>query len=120
MSKTCPEKNDSHFDVNFPSVFFLFSRFWVFLSDGVQKHYKKRFTKGRVEKFYKKIDQKIETNFPSRFGAFLGKERSNTPLKYVYKKSMSKNKSEKSDKKIDVSFIASIFWFYHVFSGVSK
>jgi hypothetical protein len=96
----------------------------VFLSDRVQKHYKKRFTKGRVtlvwKNFTKKSIKKIETDFPSRFGAFLGKERSNTPLKNVYKKSMSKNKSEKSNKNFDVSFIASVFWFYHVFSGVSK
>jgi hypothetical protein len=58
---------------------------------GVQKHYKKRFTKkNRVEKFYKKIDKKSKTDFfsifLSRFWAFLGEGSSKTRLKNLTKK----------------------------------
>jgi hypothetical protein len=51
---------DKNFDVSFSSTFFVLSHFRVFfLAMGVQKHYKKRFTKKIVSKsFYKKIDQK--------------------------------------------------------------
>jgi hypothetical protein len=51
---------------------------------GVQKHYKKRFTKKIVSKsFYKKIDQKSKTDFfsnfcLSRFWAFLDEGSSKT------------------------------------------
>jgi hypothetical protein len=58
---------------------------------GVQKHYKKRFTKQIVSKsFYKKFDQKSKTDFFSnfffsRFWAFLD-EGSKTRLKKYRKK----------------------------------
>jgi hypothetical protein len=53
---------------------------------GVQKHYKKRFTKKIVsQSFYKKIDKKSKTEFfsifLSRFGAFLGEGSSKTRYK---------------------------------------
>jgi hypothetical protein len=49
--------------------FFCFIAFsGVFLATGVQKHYKKRFTKKIVSKgFYKKFDQKSKTDFFSIF-----------------------------------------------------
>jgi hypothetical protein len=65
---------DNNFDVSFSSIFL--SRFRVFSAMGVQKHYKKRFTKTIVSKsFYKKFDQKSKTDFFSNcfshvFGRF--------------------------------------------------
>jgi hypothetical protein len=58
---------------------------------GVQKHYKKRFTKKIVSKsFYKKFDQKSKTDFfsnfiLSRFWAFLDEGSSKTRLKKYQK-----------------------------------
>jgi hypothetical protein len=66
----------------------LFYRFFgCFPAMGVQKHYKKRFTKKIVSKsFYKKFDQKSKTDFFSkfvfsRFWAFLDEGSSKTRLK---------------------------------------
>jgi hypothetical protein len=57
---------------------------------GVPRHYKKRFTKNLVEKFYKKIDQKSKTSFSrfclSRFWALLGEGSSKTRFKKISKK----------------------------------
>jgi hypothetical protein len=56
--------------------------------------------------------------FLVRSWAFLGKGSSKTPLKYFYKKSMSKTFPKEIDKKFDVSF-SSAFWFYRVFGCFS-
>jgi hypothetical protein len=48
----------------FPRLFLFYRVFGRFLAMGVQKHYKKRFTKKIVSKsFYKKLDQKSKTDF---------------------------------------------------------
>jgi hypothetical protein len=56
--------------------------------------------------------------FLLRFGAFLGKGSSKTPLKYFCKKSMSKTFSNQIDKNYDVSFSSSFFCVI-AFSGFS-
>jgi hypothetical protein len=68
----------------FPRLFLFYRIFGCFSAMGVQKHYKKRFTKKIVSKsFYKKFDQKSKTDFFSifvllRFWAFLGEGSSKT------------------------------------------
>jgi hypothetical protein len=67
----------------FPRLLLLYRVFWCFSAMGVQKHYKKRFTKKSCRKsFEKQIDQKSKTDFfsifLSRFGAFLGEGSSKT------------------------------------------
>jgi hypothetical protein len=47
--------------------------------------------------------------FLVRFWAFLGKESPKTPLKYFYKKSMSKTKIKHFDNNFDVSFSSTFF-----------
>jgi hypothetical protein len=55
---------DKNFDDSFSSTFFCYRVFGCFLAMGVQKHYKKRFTKQIVSKsFYNKFDQKSKTDF---------------------------------------------------------
>jgi hypothetical protein len=74
-------KIDKNFDVRcqFFLDFFLNRGFGCFSAMGVPKHFKKRFAKQIVSKgFYKKIDQKSQTDFFSTFllcfWAFLGTE----------------------------------------------
>jgi hypothetical protein len=91
---------DKNFDVSFPFfplLFLIYRVFWCFSAMGVQKHYKKRFTKKIVSKsFYKKFDQKPKTDFfsiffPSRFWAFLdarwGEQKNTNTKKYQTNKS---------------------------------
>jgi hypothetical protein len=86
---------DKHFQCQFFLDFFLFYRvFGCFSAMGVQKHYKKRFTKTIVSKsFYQKFDQKSKTDFfsilfLSRFWAFLDEGSSKTRQK-KYQKNQS-------------------------------
>jgi hypothetical protein len=54
---------------------------------GVQKHYKKRLQKNRVEKFFKKIQNRLFLDlFLSRFWAFLGEGSSKTRQKNLENK----------------------------------
>jgi hypothetical protein len=74
---------DQNFDVSFSSTAFVLSRFRVFSAMKVQKHYKKRFTKNRVEKFLQKFRPKVQNRLfldflLSRFWAFLGEGSSKT------------------------------------------
>jgi hypothetical protein len=58
------QKIDKNFDVSFPATFFVLSRFQVLLSDGSSKTLQNTFCKKIVSKsFYKKIDQKNQTDF---------------------------------------------------------
>jgi hypothetical protein len=68
---------DQNFDVSFSSASVVLRIFGCFSAMGVQKHYKKRFTKKVVSKgFYKKIDKKSKTDFFSNlFITFLGVSR---------------------------------------------
>jgi hypothetical protein len=70
----------------FPRLFFVLSRFaGCFSAMGVQKHYKKRFTKQIVsKKFYNKFDQKSKTDF------FLGFVFKNTIRGSDWKKKSTK------------------------------
>jgi hypothetical protein len=76
----------------FPRLFMFYRVFGCFSAMGVQKHYKKRFTKKIVSKsFYKTFDQKSKNRLflvfcLSRFWAFL-EGRSKTRLKKYRKKS---------------------------------
>jgi hypothetical protein len=79
----------------FPRLFLFYRVFGCFSAMGVQKHYKKRFTKKIVSKsFYKKIDQKSKTDFfsdslLSRFWAFLDEGSSKTRQKNIGKKNLT-------------------------------
>jgi hypothetical protein len=79
----------------FPRLFLFYRVFGCFSAMGVQKHYKKRFTKKIVsQSFYKKFDQKSKTDFfskfiLSRFWAFLDEGSSKTRPK--------KDRKNKSD-----------------------
>jgi hypothetical protein len=58
---------DKNFDVSFSSTILFYRVFGCFSAMGVQKHYKKRFTKKIVSKsYYKKFDQNPKPIF-SRF-----------------------------------------------------
>jgi hypothetical protein len=72
-----PKKNDKNFDVSFPSIFLVLSRFRVFRSNGSSKTLQKTFYKEIVSKsFYKKIDKKSKPFFFSiLFITFLGVSR---------------------------------------------
>jgi hypothetical protein len=62
------QKIDKNFDVTFSRLFFVLSRFQVFLSDGSSQTLQKTFYKKIVSKsFYKKIDKKSQTDFFSIF-----------------------------------------------------
>jgi hypothetical protein len=88
MSKTFSEKilrkSTKKLDATFSWIFFVFSRFQVFLSDRSSQTLQKTFYKNIVSKsFYKKIDKKILNRFVldffvSRFWAFLGEGSSKT------------------------------------------
>jgi hypothetical protein len=85
------QNNRNFFDVSFSSTFLFYRVFGCFSTIGVQKHYKKRFTKKIVSKsFYKKFDQNSQTDFfsivLSRFWAFLGEGSSKTTTKKIPKK----------------------------------
>jgi hypothetical protein len=56
----------------------------------------------------------FKTIFLVRFGTFLGKGSSKTPLKCYYKKPMSKKLPEKIDKNFNVKFSSICFLFYRV------
>jgi hypothetical protein len=70
------QKINKFFDISFSSTFFVLSRFGVFLGDGSSKALQKNvLQKNRVEKFFKKIDQKIHNRlfldfFNHVFGRF--------------------------------------------------
>jgi hypothetical protein len=88
MSKTFSEKilrKSTNFSISvFPQLFLLYRVFRCFLAMGVQKHYKKRFTKKSCQKqIQKNRPKKSKTDFfsicfLSRFWAFLGEGSSKT------------------------------------------
>jgi hypothetical protein len=90
MSKTPSQKIDKNFDVSFPRFFLFYRVFGCFSAMGVQKHYtlqKNVLQKNRVERFYKKFDQKSKTDFFSIFsnrifGRFSVRGVQNTIKKY--------------------------------------
>jgi hypothetical protein len=66
MSRTSPKKIDkiSMSDVSFSSIFFVLSRFRVYLSDGSSKTLQKTFYKKKcVEKVLQKIRPKLQNRF---------------------------------------------------------
>jgi hypothetical protein len=84
--KPFPKKSTkiSMSDVSFPSTFFVFLRFRVFLSDGSSKTLQKTFYKKIVISFLnQKFDKKVQNRFFSvlfsRFWAFLGERSLKTP-----------------------------------------
>jgi hypothetical protein len=84
VSKTFPKISTKISMSVFPRLPLFYRVFGCFLAMGVQKHYKKRFTKKIASKsFLKKIDHKSKTDFfsnllLSRFWAFFGDGSSKT------------------------------------------